>query len=77
MLNKIVNDFIESQGKSLSSNGYMKLEDGLIIQWGTATININIANGYINQVFTWPTAFPNAIVSAVVGANDGVQSNGY
>lgn len=31
-LNKIMSDFVESHGFSLTANGYMKLQSGLIIQ---------------------------------------------
>lgn len=56
-LNKIVNDFIESQGKSLTTSGYMKLEGGLIIQWGLSN------NDTSGTTITFPIAFPNAVLS--------------
>lgn len=65
---------------SFAKNGYLKLPEwlgGLIIQWGSITININVANAFVSQSFSWPITFPNAVLSAVVGSNDGIQSNGY
>lgn len=59
-LNKIINDFVESSGKSITSSGYMILEDGLIIQWGTCTFG-NAGTGLANVTF--PLTFPNSIFS--------------
>lgn len=62
-LNKIINDFIESQGKSLTTNGYMKLEDGLIIQWGNTTAIALSANQSFSTTGTFSIAFPNTVLS--------------
>lgn len=65
---------------SLAANGYIVFPTwlgGLVLQWGAISVNINIANGYITSAITWPIAFPNAILAAAVGPNDGVQSNGF
>lgn len=65
---------------SLAANGYIVFPTwlgGLVLQWGAVSININVANSYIDSVITWPIAFPNAIYAAAVGPNDGVQSNGF
>ena len=56
---------IGDSGKSLTTNGYQKLSNGLIIQWGTAIIGIT----------TLPMTFPNACLS--VSANGyGVTGRG-
>jgi hypothetical protein len=44
--------------KSLTSTGYQQLPGGLIIQWGSGTINGSAVN--------FSTAFPNAVFSATV-----------
>lgn len=59
-LNKILSDFVESHGFSLTTNGYMKLQSGLIVQWGTASA---IAAGSSLTV-AYPIAFPTAAISA-------------
>lgn len=46
---------------SLAANGYQKLPNGLIIQWGSAN---NAAAA--TSVATYPIAFPSAVLSAVV-----------
>lgn len=76
-LNKIVNDFIQSSGKSLTASGYIKLEDGLIIQWGVLSVNINLSAAYVNTPLTWPISFLTSVIGAFVVPNDGVQSNGF
>lgn len=60
-LNKIMSDFVESHGFSLTTNGYMKLQSGLIIQWGTLT-QTTTANGIAAATVTLPIAFPNAVL---------------
>lgn len=42
---------------SLTSNGYQKLPNGLIIQWGTASFSAGSAS------ITFPITFPNALFS--------------
>jgi len=54
----------------LSSNGYLKLPNGTILQWGTATTN---ASGV--ATVTWPLAFPTAALGAVCAANNSTASN--
>ena len=46
--------------QSLSSNGWTKLPNGLIMQWGTATINYNKTDTSV----TFPIAFPNGALHA-------------
>lgn len=49
-----------ASGKSIATNGYMKLPGGLIFQWGkSATIA-----GNVSAAVTFPVAFPTAILSA-------------
>ena len=51
--------------QSLGSNGYIKFNHGLIIQWGTST----------NTTVTYPTAFSNTNYSMVFNNNS--TTNGY
>jgi hypothetical protein len=51
--------------QSIASDGYQKLPGGLIIQWGT-TGNIGPNS---TLAVTFPTAFPNAVLSITTGAN--------
>lgn len=46
----------------LATNGYQKLPNGLIIQWGTVTIS----SGTSGAIFTLPIAFPHACLHAIV-----------
>lgn len=48
-----------SFAKSLSTNGYQKLPSGLIIQWGSATVNDSEGGANV----TLPIAFPNAMLT--------------
>lgn len=53
---------------SLAASGYQRLPSGLILQWGSVTINANNANTDV----TLPITFPNAglqVVASVGGAN--------
>lgn len=65
-------DFLRDFGASLSSNGYMKLSNGLIIQWGTITGTFTAA---VDNNVTFPIAFPNATLN-LVGANSDVAAQG-
>lgn len=47
-------------GSSLSANGYVKLSNGLIIQWFTSGAGTTA---------TFPVAFPNGFLNAVVQEN--------
>lgn len=49
--------------QSLSASGYQKLGNGLILQWGTSVTNASADN-----VVTFPSAFPTAVLNIVVGA---------
>ena len=52
---------------SLSSGGYQKLANGLIIQWGiTGTLAATSSN-----IITLPIAFPNAGLAYIANSNDG------
>ena len=42
-------------GASLATNGYCYLPNGLILQWGTVSLNANASTA-----ITFPVAFPNA-----------------
>ena len=55
-------DELYLKGKALSSNGYSKLPNGLILQWGI--INVEFQNGNISTISTvqLPIVFPNNVV---------------
>lgn len=50
--------------KNIATNGYQKLDSGLIIQWGRSNGG---SNAVVEGVFTFdfPVAFPNACLSFV------------
>ena len=60
-LNKIVNDFVKSSGKDLGTDGFIRLEDGMIIQWGQH--GIGSSSGGIGTFYNFPLAFPTACLS--------------
>lgn len=47
---------------SVASNGYVRLQNGLIIQWGYTSIPANSSSG---ATVTWPISFPSAVYSVV------------
>lgn len=51
--------------QSAAANGYMKLPNGLAIQWGQATVASNAGTSG-NQVVTLPTPFLNNCLGAFV-----------
>ena len=53
-------------GHSFASNGYQKLTNGFIIQWGWYN-----GNAYVDNYPTFPIAFPNACLQVVGEATDG------
>lgn len=53
--------------QSLGANGYKKLPGGLIIQWGKYAGSV-AANGS-SPAQSFPVAFPNAVLVAVIGEN--------
>lgn len=57
--------FSDEFGSSLSSSGWQKLPNGLIIQWGRF-----LAPANSTTTITLPIAFPNAFSSALVTVND-------
>ena len=64
--------FLRDVGSSIAQNGYMKLSNGLILQWGS--IAGTFTAGADNSV-TYPVAFPNATLN-LVGANSDVAAQG-
>lgn len=50
---------------SKSGNGYVKLPDGTIVQWGTSTSTSTV---------TFPIAFPNACGSVVAQFSNNIQT---
>lgn len=55
---------------SFGSSDYLKLPNGWIIQWGSAT-----SSGAGYAAVTWPTTFPHAAFATVVTAAGGSTSN--
>lgn len=63
-------------GSSISQNGYMKLSNGLIIQWGHVT-GLEISNGRVVDAHVkYPIDFPNAIITFIPSI-DTVDGNNY
>lgn len=58
---------LAAYASSMGANGYQKLPSGLIIQWGTNTVD---------GVNTFPIAFPNACHEALVSTNAASSSGG-
>jgi hypothetical protein len=54
---------------SISTNGYVKLSNGLIIQWGRS------ATGSDSTAVTFPIAFPTACLNVSVSYNADVASS--
>jgi hypothetical protein len=52
-------------GISKTANGYTKLPNGMILQWGTGAA----ATNYAVQTITFPIAFPTACLCAVVASS--------
>lgn len=69
-LNKIINDFVESADYDFSENGYIKLEGGLIVQWGLITV----PGGLIPTTFDFPIPFNVSCFQVIVcdGSADAV-----
>lgn len=59
--NAALKDFSNVSTKDLGQNGYYKLPDGLLIQWGTG------GNG-VNQIVYFPTSFYNTSYVVVTTA---------
>ena len=59
--------------QSLTSNGYKKLDGGLIVQWGTTSA---ITSGSFVSV-TFPIAFPTAALSVATTLSSGVIAANY
>ncbi|MFS2663880.1 hypothetical protein AAH091_01615 [Candidatus Bacteroides intestinigallinarum] len=66
--NAALKDFSNVSTKSLSQNGYYKLPDGLLIQWGTG------GNG-VNQIVYFPTSFYNTSYVVVTTAISSVMNS--
>ena len=63
-------------GSSITQNGYMKLSNGLIIQWGHVK-GLTISNGQIVDAHVkYPIDFPNAIITFIPSI-DTVDGNNY
>ena len=63
-------DLMNFISQSRSGNGYQKLPNGMIIQWGQVK-STSDANGYI--AYTFPTAFPNGCLQVMGTVDDGTD----
>ncbi len=61
--------YLEDAGHSFAKNGYQKLSNGLMIQWG------DIA--WSGSIYNFPVAFPNAVFVTVLTQHDGAILTGY
>lgn len=55
------------------SNGYVVLQNGIIIQWGSANVTSS-GSGNSNVIVNFPITFPNAVFSATLGHNQSPDS---
>lgn len=65
-------NFANEFGASLAANGYQKLPSGLIIQWGSLSVNTDATGAVV-----FPVAFPNAFLNAHATAVRPSASNDY
>lgn len=65
------NGFPRIVAQSLNPNGYLALDNGLILQWCTVA---GTASG--GTAFSWPTAFSSAVFLAVPAASNGLPTSG-
>jgi len=56
---------------SKSTNGYTKLPNGLILQWGKSTANVSGTGWVYNVSVTFPVQFPNEVFSVVMFRDNG------
>ncbi|WP_137010160.1 gp53-like domain-containing protein [Aquitalea aquatilis] len=68
---------LQGFGSSLAANGYQKLPNGLIVQWGKVTISSFSANTLATAAITWPVAFPNNVFVAIASLSAGLNTTGY
>ena len=68
-LQSALNSKLSDTSHSFATNGYQKLSNGLIIQWGTSSGT----SGTTNRVIAFPIAFPNACFAVTANSqkNDG------
>ena len=50
-------------GHDFSTNGYQKLSNGLILQWGTVSITSDGSGTTSEESVVFPLTFPNAVLS--------------
>ena len=65
------NYYNTNSGASISGNGYTRLVNGLIIQWGSF-----VASGSAGSHLTFPITFPNGYLSFTLSQNIGVVTTG-
>lgn len=56
VVDSLGNPFLQIDAESLSTNGYQKLSNGLIIQWGRYTTSTQPWEANINLPIAFPTA---------------------
>ncbi len=66
--NAALKDFSNVSTKNLGQNGYYKLPDGLLIQWGTG-------GSGVNQIVYFPTSFYNTSYIVVTTAISSVMNS--
>lgn len=57
---KMLEGTLKEVGKSLATTGYIKLDNGFIIQWGR-----KLRNTSANQSVSYPVSFPSGIAPAL------------
>ena len=64
-------DFLRDIGSSQSTNGYLRLSNGMLLQW----VNVSCSASGTSS-FSWPIAFPNTVFAAVPGGRQGLGYSG-
>lgn len=58
--------YVQTTSSSLTANGYVALNNGLQLQWGS----VSIAGNAVNAAVTFPTGFGNACLQVVISMKD-------
>ena len=61
--------YTQTQGSSISGNGWTYTVNGMIIQWGSGTYNPG-------DFVSFPVTFPNNVFSLTMSDNNGRNNNG-
>lgn len=72
-------DNIFLTGSSKSTNGYTKLPNGMILQWGTKTVNVAVNDSGTSffSTITFPIEFPTKMVSKVLTSHGSISESPY